>query len=99
MKPITFNQFVSLIQSADLINFDTSDIDSHEVCEDHVMLYWTAEPEGLDGDMQYEVQIDDDKEFFFDSNKGQVKYKDSDGIEVEINFYMKVPLTKIPSDS
>jgi hypothetical protein len=100
MKPITFKQFVSLVQSADVVEFDTNEIDVHEFCEDHIILYWTVEECGIDENVRHKsVNIDDDKEFFFDSKKGQVKYKDSNGIEVVVNFYMKVPLTEIPRES
>ena len=88
MKQITFKQFVSLVEFADVIKMDSTKVESHEISSDHLKFHFADS----------EFNIDDDKEFFFDST-GQVTFKDSNDIEVEVNLYSEVPVCFIPSDS
>lgn len=98
MKKITYAQFLSLVQIASRIVFDDNTVEHFVESDGQVTFYWLAEPEGFDcGECEYEVDISDDKEFFFDSENGAVKFKDSDGIECVVNFYGEFQITKLPN--
>jgi hypothetical protein len=94
MTPITFKQFLSLVERADRIEIDTNNVEHHSVIDDGrgIIFSWSD-----DEFLGYEVNVDDDKEFFFDSKLGQVTFNDSDGIKTEVNFYIEFPLTEIPA--
>lgn len=90
MKKITHDQFLSLIEVADRIEFDNVTVEHFVVAMGEVIL-------GMDcGLCEYEFRISDDKEFFFDSENGRVNFKDSDGENCVVNFYVESPLTEIP---